>query len=197
MSTGCEFFADDIVERAAGRLDGGRARRLDRHLAECADCAATVDVVASVRAAPVPVPGDLEARVRAAVAAAQAGGEATRQAPGAGEETGPGAALDAPVRPARAADRTGPVRTRRTAGWRPWAVPLAVAAAAAVVWLGVEAGEADPGAGTEGAPGVGTLLETDSPYGAWPAADGTVAGDPLLSDLSEEDLERLLEDMES
>jgi hypothetical protein len=35
------------------------------------------------------------------------------------------------------------------------------------------------------------------PYGAWPAGGPVVAGAAALSELSEEELERLLEEMES
>ena len=103
--------------------------------------------------------------------------------------------LEARVRAAVSAPepRLAPAtRTRSWGGWRVWGLPLAAAAALAV-WLGGEL--LDPGvtgepAGTEGA------AATYDPYGAWPASDGLVAGEVVLSDLSVEELEALLEELE-
>lgn len=79
---------------------------------------------------------------------------------------------------------------------RSWAALLAAAAALAVVWLGVGR---DPGIAPEAVPDTGAeaMVEGHQPYGSFPAWDGVVAGDPVLSDLSVEELERLLEEMES
>lgn len=178
MSTDCEFYTDAIVERAAGRLHGERAARLRAHLAECAACRETLEVVRAVRSAPLELPDGLETRVRAAVAEGIAGTD--REAGG----------VDRAVPLARQADR--PVRRARP-GWRPWALPLAVAATLALAWAGLM-----QVAGPGGAPGgeVEATVEYD-PYGAWPGSDGMVAGEPVLSQLSVEELEALLEEMES
>jgi anti-sigma factor RsiW len=91
---------------------------------------------------------------------------------------------------AQAAPAPGPNgRGGWSRGWR-WAVPpLAAAAVAAVIWL---AGGEDPAV-----PGADVAEpEVMAPYGAWPASDGVVAGEPVLSDLTVEELERLLEEME-
>jgi anti-sigma factor RsiW len=77
---------------------------------------------------------------------------------------------------------------RRT--WRPWALPAA-AAAALVVWLGVS--ELAP---PDDVPSGEAAVAEYEPYGTWPATDGEVAGDLVLSELSVEELEALLEEME-
>lgn len=168
MNTGCEFHADALVDHAAGRLAGERARRLEEHLAGCAECRESLAVILAVRSAPLPVPDGLESRIRTAV----------RTTP-------------TSDRPARAVDEP------RTVGapfrWRPWALPLAAAAALAVVWVGIGDIGWPGGAGDDPI----VVPEDYEPYGTWPAADGIVAGDPLLSELSVEDLERLLEEMDS
>ena len=73
--------------------------------------------------------------------------------------------------------------------WRAWTLPLAAAAALAV-WLGANELLAPDSA----APAVVDVAEYE-PYGAWPASDGIVAGDLVLSELSVEELEALLEEM--
>jgi anti-sigma factor RsiW len=153
MNTGCEFHADALIERAAGALDEARGEHLDAHLAECPDCAASLETIAALRAAPLEIPAGLEARIRGAVA---------------------------PQRRARAR-------------WRPWAVPLAAAAALVVLWIGV--GLPD-GNGTLADASLAVFEDYD-PYGAWPADGLIIAGEPLLSELSVAELERLLEEMGS
>jgi anti-sigma factor RsiW len=73
--------------------------------------------------------------------------------------------------------------------WRTWAVPLAAAAALAGVLL-------VGGNGPTSTPELATT-EDYAPYGAWPGSDGVLAGDAVLSELSVDELERLLEEMES
>ena len=80
-------------------------------------------------------------------------------------------------------------------GWRPWALPLAAAAGLALIWIGVP--ERTPPAADPVAPEavvVGSAVE--EPYGAWPADGPEVAGEPVLSELSDGDLELLLEEMQ-
>ena len=169
MSTGCEFHADALADRAAGRLEAARAARLEEHLATCAECRedlAVLELVDRARAVP---PVGLEERIRAA--ARQAAGEPREPSSG-------------PVAPAR----------RRTGGrWVPWAVPLAVAAGLATVWLGVPD---RPAPIPDDLEADATPLAAEAPFGTWPAAGADVAGDPVLSELSAEDLELLLEEME-
>jgi anti-sigma factor RsiW len=161
MSTGCEFYADALVDLAAGSLEEGRAERVKAHLESCEDCRAALAVIREVRRSPAPVPHDLEARIRAAVRG--------------------GSSAPAPIR------RPAPWR-----GWRPWALP-ALAAAALALWVGgtaiLSGGSAGDGQVTE------VAVEYD-PYGAWPASDGMVAGDLVLSELTVDELEALLEEMQ-
>ncbi|NIP78216.1 MAG: hypothetical protein GWM90_03045 [Gemmatimonadetes bacterium] len=168
MSTGCEFYADALADLAAGRLGPVEAGRVEAHLAVCSDCREALDVIRTLRAAPVDLPDRLEARIRRAV---RAGG-----APAAG-----------PADPGRHRNRKG-----LRHGWRPWALPLAAAAGLAA-WLGV--GQL---VGPTGVPEEELEVTAEyDPYGAWPASDGVVAGEPVLSDLSVEELEALLEELES
>ncbi len=167
MNTGCEFFSDALVALAAGTLEPERAERVEAHLATCDDCRSALAVIRAVRRAPAPVPEGLEARLREAV-----------------RDDGPAASAPG----IRLVRRSNPWRN-----WRPWALPAAVAAAVAL-WLGggeVLAPEAPTGEGTEMAE-----LEAEYPYGAWPGSNGVVAGDVVLSELSVEELETLLEEMD-
>jgi anti-sigma factor RsiW len=175
MSRGCEFYADALTDRAAGALDRERTARLDAHLAECPDCSKALETVRVLRAAPLEIPTGLETRIRNAVR------EAARPA----------------VQPidvgAGAASHVARAPHTFRAGWRRWALPLAAAAALAALWIGV------------GIPGVQdtpeepplAVFEDYDPYGAWPADGLIIAGEPLLSELSVDELERLLQEMES
>jgi len=182
MSSRCEFYGDALVEHAAGLLDAEGAARLEAHLADCPECADTLRVIATLRTAPAPVPGDLEARIRSAVrdvtGTTDTGGEAASRTVTAGA---PGARQLASAH-------------RRWARLRPLTLPLAAAAAMAGLWIGVGM----PGTGTTDPAGPSlAFLDDYDPYGAWPADGLIVAGDPLWSELSVEELEHLLEEMES
>jgi anti-sigma factor RsiW len=174
MNTGCEFYADALVEHAAGRLEAERAARVDAHLDACAECRDALHAVHALRAAPLEVPAGLEDRVRAAV----------RRAAGAASAT---ADAQAPALASRPRGRS-PMR------WRVWALPLAAAAAVVGIWIGV--GPAGTGQPDNGSAALAALDEYE-PYGAWPADGVIVAGDPLLSELSVEELETLLREMGS
>lgn len=172
MSTGCEFYADALVELAAGSLEEARVERVEAHLATCESCRRSLEVIRAVRRAPAPVPEALEARLQGAVRGVAVARPA--RAPGAGSGIRP--SWESPWR-----------------GWRPWALPAAAAAALALwigagTWLGVDS----PAPG--GDPEVAVEYE---PYGAWPGSNGEVAGELVLSELSVEELEALLEEMQS
>jgi anti-sigma factor RsiW len=173
MSRGCEFFGDALFDRGLDRLDPDQALRLDEHLADCPACAATLRTLQELRAAPLAVPADLESRIRTAV---------REQAKSVPFPVSDGVAVAAGKRRDR----------RRFPMGRAWALPLAAAAALAVFWLGGR--EANGGAW----PGDGdfALLAELEPYGAWPAGDRIIAGEPVLSELSVAELERLLEELE-
>jgi anti-sigma factor RsiW len=177
MSTGCEIYADALAERAVGRLAGEEARQLADHLAGCAECRRTLAAARAVRGARFPVPEGLEERIRAA-----AREELAARAPA---EPGGRAAPMIELRKARSGRAM-----RRTPAWA-WGLPLA-AAALATVWIGL--GGPDGGSVE---PTVDVASEEVEPFGGWPGADGMVAGDPLLSELTVDELETLLEDMGS
>lgn len=174
MNTGCEFYADALVEREAGLLEAERAARVDAHLETCAECRDALRAVRALRDAPLEVPSGLEARVRSAA----------RQAAGAVQSPADRAT---PAMGGRG-QRPGPAR------WRPWAFPLAAAAAAVGIWIGVGAPGTGPAPTAE--PTLAVVNDYDL-YGAWPADGVIVAGDPLLGELSVEELERLLQEMGS
>lgn len=174
MSTRCEFHGDALAELAAGRLGTAREGPLREHLADCAECRADLEALRAVANAAAVPPAGLEARIRAAVREAAAGGGASEPA-----SAGEGIA-------------GGRVRWRRGA-WRPWAVPLAAAAALAVLWVGVV--ERGPAA-VEPEGEVTLAADLYAPYGAWPADGAEVAGEPVLTELSADDLELLLEEMQ-
>jgi anti-sigma factor RsiW len=169
MSRGCEFFADALIERAAGTLDRERDARLLVHLAECPDCTAALAMVATLRAAPLEVPPGLEARIRSAVR------EVARPT----------------VQPAEAVAGAAPRESR--ARWRSWALPLAAVAALVVLWIGIGLPDGDDTLSDASF----AVFEDYEPYGAWPADGLIIAGEPLLSELSVEELERLLQEMET
>lgn len=165
MSTGCGFYADALVDLAAGRLEAGRVEQIEAHLEACRDCRLALEVIREVQESPAPMPAGLEARIQAAVR-----GDATAAAP---------VILVQP-------------RPRRWRGWRPWALPLAAAAALAL-WLG--GSELLSGPSGE-SPATAEEVDADyEPYGAWPGSNGVVAGDLVLSELTVEELEALLEEM--
>jgi anti-sigma factor RsiW len=172
MNERCEFFMDALAERVTGGLEPDRRARLDAHLADCAECRDALRSVQALKAAPLVVPAGLEARIRSAVREVAAAPEG---------------------RPAVHVDGAR-VSRPRFGRWRPWALPLAAAAAAAGVWLGIGA----PGMG-RGEPALngGLVFDEYDPYGAWPADGVFVAGQPVLSELSVEELERLLRELES
>lgn len=185
MSMGCGFDGDLLADRAAGRLDPRRAREVDAHVATCGECRRSIEVIHAVRASTIQVPEGLEARIQ----------EAVRSAAGAD-------ALPESDSPAVGHEPRSPHSLRRRFGWsrsRAWALPVAAAAALAVLWLGLGQDRAltpGDGGGVEAAVEAMEAAEYE-PYGAWPASDGVVAGDLVLSDLSVEELELLLEELES
>lgn len=168
--SGCEFYADALVDLVEGGLEPGRAERVEAHLETCDECRASVEVIRAVRGAPAPMPEALEARIQAAVRGA----------------------------PADVAQvhRSEPTPWETLRGWRRWALPVAAAAAVAF-WIGANElitadTSVEPGQTVE----VEAMTDYD-PYGAWPGSDGELAGDLVLGELSVEELEALLEEMES
>lgn len=179
MTMDCGFNEDALPDHVAGRLEPHRAREVAAHLAGCEDCRRSVELIRAVRASTVRVPEGLESRIQEAVR--WAGGVEA----GSSDHGTSSRVVDGPA-------------GRRSFGWsssRSWALALAAAAVLAVLWLGVgrEGGLtpwSDPGADVAAEPA------DYEPYGSWPASDGVVAGELVLSDLSVEELEHLLEGME-
>lgn len=174
MNGSCEFYADALIDLARGELEAGRAERVEAHLATCDECRGALDVIRAVQAAPAVAPAGLESRLQSALREVYGAGAASRT------------------------ERSGTTLrgSKRVAGrgWRPWAIPLA-AAAALVVWLGASE-LISPPVGTERLPEPSEVAEAEyDPYGAWPGSDGVVAGELVLSELSVEELEALLEEM--
>ncbi|MGK7311399.1 MAG: anti-sigma factor family protein [Candidatus Longimicrobiales bacterium M2_2A_002] len=176
MSTGCECYGDALVDLVRGELEPGRAERVEAHLETCDACRAELAVVRAVRQSPAPVPDGLDARIRTAVAERLAVG--ARAA---------GGSIESTPRPV-----AGPRARSPWQRWRIWALPAA-AAAALTLWVGgalvLPSDGAGPTATTEPTAGY-------DPYGVWPTADGVVAGDVVLSELTVEELEALLEEMQ-
>ena len=84
-------------------------------------------------------------------------------------------------------------RRPRRPDWRRVAFPLAAAAAIALLWIGLPG---VPVTDPRPEPAEVTLAADLELYGTWPAAGEEVAGAPVLSDLSDEALEALLEEMD-
>lgn len=171
MNRGCEFYTDALVELTRGALEADRAERMEAHLATCEDCRGALEAIRAVEAARAPVPEGLEARIQAAVREEVAGTASVEDGPSTIELK----------------------RRRAWSGWRAWALPVAAAAGLAL-WIGAS-DLLSPAAGPARDAAEEVVDEYD-PYGAWPATDGVVAGDLVLSELSVQELEALLEEME-
>ena len=92
---------------------------------------------------------------------------------------------------------TPPPRSHRWAPAR-WAPAQAAAAVLAVLWMGVRSvGDPAPAPGPEVEAAQAAVEAEYAPYGAWPASGEVVAGEVVLSELSVEELESLLEELES
>ncbi len=170
--TECEIVRDLLPDYARDDLSAGEANRVKAHLAQCEECAAELAVVRALGAGAIVPPAHLVRRVQMAMEAELAGA--------------------VPAAP----------QIRIRGGRRPWwrsfwtpATVLATAVAALIVTRAVQ-----PGAGKDPLDSAATLMASDTsvvaPYGDWPGADGVVAGLAMLDDLSEEQLQTLLDRME-
>jgi len=164
----CAEVQDRLPDRAAGRLSAEEAGTVDRHLEDCVECLESLATVTLLVASRPAVPQGLEARIRAAVREAAAMPEPASATPSAG----PG--------------------SRGWASWlRPaWALPLAAVLALAV---GVPVVLSTRGDAPEPA---GVLALADGEAGLWFDDDLMVAGAPALSELSDDALAELLEELE-
>jgi anti-sigma factor RsiW len=64
----CESLLELLPDLAAGRLDGDRVSVAEAHMADCPDCRETLATLRLLSAATPQVPGDVETRIRQAVA---------------------------------------------------------------------------------------------------------------------------------
>lgn len=166
----CEGMLDRLPDWAAGRLSADDAEAVRSHVDGCATCREAWEVVRLLaEAGPRPVPAGLEARLRTAVREAAEGAEPR------------------------------PLRRGSGAGVRPWRVPSWGLAAAAGIVLAVATPVlvermGDSAAATVDDAEVVTAVADRLPS-PWLDDEGIVAGAPVLDDLTDEDLERLLEEM--
>ncbi len=161
---------DMLPDLVAGRLDDMRVRRVEAHVEACADCAAELEVLRALTDARQTVPEGLEARIRSAIH----------------EELDPG--------PDHAPEPVPEIRLPRrwSRFWSPWTAAIA---ATIVALVGGTLVLTDHGTNTLTEEEV-LALETSAPYGNFPGANGEVAGVATLDDLSDEELEQLLAEME-
>jgi anti-sigma factor RsiW len=165
----CGTTQDRLPDRAAGRLEPSEAAEVDRHLAACPDCRAAFETVGWLRARRPGVPADLEGRILEAVRSAREG------------SAGPA--------------REGPAGPAPSRGWfdsKPpwgWAAAAVLALAIGIPLLStIEPAEE---------PETAALVMADEGVGrVWLDDDLMVAGAPAVSELSDEALRRLLEELE-
>ena len=174
---GCAEVRHLLPERAARELRPVEREALDEHLAGCEDCALENRIVDALRVDRPPVPPELQEAIREALERER---ERFRPLP-----------PHARVLPGHPNPRR---KDGRSWAWRPattWAAAAAVVLAlgSTLLWRGTSSLGDD-------APLQAALEATPS---VWPADDGMVAGAPLmedLSDLTDEDLEVLLTELE-
>ena len=163
----CAEVLDRLPERAAGRLSAVEERRVDRHLEGCAECRESLATVTLLAASRPAVPEGLEARIRAAVREAAASPE----------------------------PMTSPSSGGSARSWTPWLRPAWALPMAAVLALAV--GVPVVLSSRDDAPeSEGFLALADGETALWFDDDLMVAGAPALSELSDEALAELLEELE-
>lgn len=167
---GCERIRDVLPIWALGELNPGDVAKVEEHLASCSDCAAEGSAIRRLLAERPEPPAGLEARIRARVR----------------EEMSRGTVRT----PSRAGSRVIPFKQRRWApGW------VLSAAAVMLVSLGIGViwnGEDVPEVGVEP---IQVASEEPIPE-AWLWDDGMVAGAPVFDDLTDAELEALIQEME-
>ncbi|MEK9501097.1 anti-sigma factor [Gaopeijia maritima] len=168
--TTCDHVQDRLPEFLGGRLDDAGRARVQSHLEGCADCDAALEVVQLLAAVPPrPVPAGLEARLQAAVRAEVIG---------------------------------RPVGAETPAVRRGWRTPQWALAAAAGLALAVATPVLMERMGPVGGSDVAideaevTAMLTETLPSPWFGDEGTVAGAPVLDDLSDDALLQLLEEMD-
>ena len=168
----CEGIKDLLADVAAGTLSPEEEGPVQDHLLSCGDCRAELDILRELRAGmtgELVVPIGLEARVQARVR----------------EELGDFVAEGV---------RSNVIQVR--AGARRRRVPTWALSAAAVVVLALGTGIIWNRVGPDGVTGPLAVASQEPLPEAWLWDDGMVAGAPVFDDLSDEDLEALLEEFE-
>lgn len=167
--TRCDQIQDRLPEHIGGRLDDAEGAQVRTHLEACDDCRAALEIVELLAAAPPrPVPTGLEARLQAAVRR-----EVVERRP-------------QPV--AARADLRRP-RMPRWALAAAAGLALAVATPVLVERMGPVSTDAVDEAEV-------TAMLTETLPSPWFNDEGTVAGAPVLDDLSDDALLQLLEEMQ-
>jgi hypothetical protein len=167
-----EDIKDRLPEYAIGNVSNGLAREIQDHLRACSDCREELEVIRGLLAArPARVPSGLAARIQAGVRSEL--GPPIRDVPSVGQMD-PGSV--APLR----------LRPRRVPTWALSAAAVLVLALGATVFLnrGTPDATLDP-----------VVVAAQEPIPEeWLWDDGMIAGAPVFDDLSDEDLEVLLEE---
>lgn len=214
-ATRCEAVRDALAALAAGRLDDGRTAAIEEHVASCAECAAERDLARALLASRVAAPAGLADRITRELARRAHG---RRNAPGAlrwigaaGLAAAAGMALLLAWPDARSVERQ---QTARVAADAPAAVvedpfmdetlldaspvrPQAIALDRAMDEAArLERTAAETPGRDETAPAP-LAMDVGSELGDWPGADGVSAGEAVLDQLSYEQMQLLLSEMDT
>lgn len=163
----CEHVRDRLPDLAAGRLDGPAAEAMGAHLSECEDCSAELELVGLLLRGRPEAPAALAGEIRARMG-------------GLGVVDGGGA--------------TTPDRRRSQPSRFPWWGLAAAAVASLALGVGVQVRSPTsvPEAGS-----VPAYLVESAEDELWLSGDGEIAGAPSLEDLSDDALERFLEELDA
>ena len=184
----CETFRDRLVEYRAGALPALDAAATRAHLDRCADCAAEAELLRDLDGGRRTAPEGFAERVMAAY-------RGERAAPVA---SAPGLAT-APLRVTAAAPGPSAATGRlRGAGFgaRFRALPLA-AALAGILIVGAVIARTGFGPGTPADDPAVMQAEAGLAILPWPGDDGVLAGAPALDALTNDEIEALLEELDS
>ena len=178
---GCDHVRDLLPELHLGALSPGQRSGVDAHLTSCPECRALLALIGELGAdRPEPRPGSLEA-VRAATGAAFA--EQHRF-------SGPVSVDDGVI---SMKPRGGPARFVSELRWSlPAAAVLVIALGTSVLWFG----GGEPGTDMTAVDALAAAPAEDG-YAFYLGEDPVVAGGMVLEDLSDEELQTLLEELES